>query len=49
MLAITTRSLYIFYAIFTAVSIVDRLLSIKDNLCTKQGNSSIFEHKICGL
>ena len=33
--AIITRGLYIFTLFFTAVSVTD-------NLCTKQGNSSIF-------
>ena len=50
MCAILTRGLYIFYPIFHAVCIVERLVTIySDNLCTKQENSSIFGSKIRGL
>ena len=45
---IITHCLYIFYPIFTAVYIVEQF-SITDNLCTKQGNSSILGSKNCGL
>ena len=46
--AIITRGLYIFYPIFHC-SLYCRAVSVTDNLCTKQGNSSIFGSKICGL
>jgi hypothetical protein len=43
------RLVYFFTPFFTAVYTVERLDSTTDNLCTKQGNSSIFEPKIRGL
>ena len=46
--AIITRGLYIFYPIFHC-SLYCRAVSVTDNLCTKQGNSSIFGSKIRGL
>ena len=46
--AIITRGLYIFYPIFHC-GLYCRAVSITDNLCTKQGNSSIFEPKFRGL
>jgi hypothetical protein len=42
MRAIITCGLYTFYPILVAVSVTD-------NLCTKQGNSSIIGSKISGL
>ena len=42
MRAIISRRLYIFYPIFTAAYIVERLV-------LQKGNSSIFEPKIRGL
>ena len=46
--AIITRSLYIFYPIFHC-GLYCRAVNVTDNLCTKQGNSSIFGSKIRGL
>ena len=46
--AIISLSLYIFYPIFH-YGVYIRAVSITDNLYTKQGNSSIFGPKICGL
>ena len=46
--AIITRGLYIFYPIFHC-GLYCRAVSVTDNLCTKQGNSSIFGSKIRGL
>ena len=46
--AIKTRGLYIFYPIFHC-GLYCRAVSVTDNLCTKQGNSSIFGSKIHGL
>ena len=46
--AIISRGLYIFYNIFHC-GLYCRAVSITDNLCTKQGNSSIFGPKIRGL
>ena len=46
--AIITRDLYIFYPIFHC-GLYCRAVSVADNLCTKQGNSSIFVSKIHGL
>ena len=45
--AIISGGLYIFTPFFNAVYIVEWL--VIDNLCTKQGNSSIFEPKIRSL
>ena len=42
--AIISRGLYFFYPIFTSAAAY-----ITDNLCTKNGNSSFFKHKIRGL
>jgi hypothetical protein len=42
------RGSYIFYPIFHC-GLYCRAVSIIDNLCANQGNSSIFEPKICGL
>ena len=39
--AIITRSLYIFYPIFHC-GLYCRAVNLTDNLCTKQGNYSIF-------
>ena len=44
----TTRGLYIFYPTFYW-GLYCRGVSITDNLCTKQENSSIFEPKIRDL
>jgi hypothetical protein len=38
-----------FTPFFTAVYIVERLVSQTIYVSTKQGNTSIFEPKICGL
>ena len=46
--SIITRGLYIFYHIFHC-GLYCRAASVTDNLCTKQGNSSIFGSKIHGL
>ena len=46
--AIITRGLYISYSIFHC-GLYCRAVSVIDNLCTKQGNSSIFWSKIRGL
>ena len=46
--AIISRGLYNFYPIFHC-GLYCRAISITDNLCTKQGNSSIFEPIIRGL
>ena len=46
--AIMTLGLYIFYPIFHC-GLYCRAVSVTDNLCTKQGNSSIFGSKIRGL
>ena len=46
--AIISRGLYIFYNIFHC-GLYCRAVSITDNLCTKQGNSSICGQKIRGL
>ena len=46
--AIISRGLYIFYPIFNC-GLYCRAVSITDNLCTKQGNSSIFGSNIRGL
>ena len=46
--AIIRHGLYIFYPIFHC-GLYCRAVSITDNLCTKQGNSSIFKPKFCGL
>ena len=46
--AIITRGLYIFYPNFHC-GLYCRAVSVTDNLCTKQGNSSIFGSKIRGL
>ena len=46
--AIITRGLYIFYPIFHR-GLYCRAVSVTDNLCTKQGISSIFGSKIRGL
>ena len=43
-----TRGLYIFYPIFHC-GLYCRAVNITDNLCTKEGNSSIFGSKIFGL
>ena len=48
MFAIISRSLYICCPIFYC-GLYCREVSITDNLCTKQGNSSIFESKIRSL
>ena len=45
MRAIISRGLYTFHPIFQC-SLYCRAVIITDNLCTKQGNSSIFEPKI---
>ena len=45
--AIITRGLYIFYPIFHC-GLYCRAVSVTDNLCTKQVNSSIFGSKIRG-
>ena len=45
---IITCGLYIFYIIFYCGSYC-RVVSVTDNLCAKQGNSSIFGSKIHGL
>ena len=39
--AIISRGLYIFYSIFHS-GLYSKAVNITDNLCTKQGNSSIF-------
>ena len=41
---IISCGLYFFYPIFTSAAAY-----ITDNLCTKNGNSSFFKPKICGL
>ena len=46
--AIISRGLYIFYPILYC-GLYCRAVSNTDNLCTKQGNSSIFGPKIHGL
>ena len=46
--AIITRGLYIFYPIFH-FGLYCTAVSVTDNLCAKQGNSSIFVSKILGL
>jgi hypothetical protein len=46
--AIISRGLYIFYPNFYC-GLYIRAVSITDDLCTKQGNSSIFERKVRGL
>ena len=46
--AIITCGLYIFYPIFHC-GLYCRAVSVTDNLCTKQGNSSIFGSKIRSL
>ena len=48
MQAIKSHGLYIFYPIFHG-SLYCRDVTITDNLCTEQGNSSIFGPKICLL
>ena len=48
MRAIISHGLYIFYPIFH-FGLYCRAVSITNNLCTKQENSSIFEPKILGL
>ena len=42
-----SRGLYIFTPFFTAVYIVEVIIT--DNLCTRQGNSSVFGPKIRGF
>ena len=44
----TNNGLYIFYPHFHC-GLYFRTISISNNLCTKQGNSSIFAPRICGL
>ena len=46
--AIISRGLYTFYPIFHC-GLYCRAVSITENLCTKNGNSSNFGAKICGL
>ena len=46
--AIISRGLYILFSIFHCC-LYRRAVSVTNNLCTKQGNSSIFEPKIRGL
>ena len=46
--AIMIQGLYIFKPIFYC-GLYRRAVSIKDNLCSKVGNSSIFGPEICGL
>ena len=46
--AIISRGLYIFYPIFHS-GLYCRAVSVTNNLCTEQGNSSIFEPQIRGL
>ena len=45
---IIIRGLYIYYPIFHC-GLYCRAVSVTDNLCIKQGNSSIFGYKIRGL
>ena len=45
---IIIRGLFILHPIFHC-GLYCRAVSITNNLCTKQGNSSIFERKISGL
>ena len=42
-------SLYIYRTCTNISGLYYRVVSITNNLCTKQGNSSIFEPKILGL